>query len=82
MRETMRNAMEKFDKNMDELMDLCKREAGKSMLEDSMYSDEGLRAMRMAFNLADAAMELMKAQNNLLIDMHTKMDKMEALMTK
>ena len=71
----MKNAMEKFENAVNELMSLCKSKLGEIMFDEYM-DDESLRMLRMCFNLTDASMNLMKEQNNMLIEMNEKLDRL------
>lgn len=69
----MKEAMNKFEKAIDEMMDLCKSELGRALLDSDM-DERALTAVRMAFNLVDASMNLMKTQADMMIEMDNKLN--------
>lgn len=71
----MKEAMEKFENAVNELMDMSKRELGQIVFEEDM-DDRAISVLRMSFNLVDASMELMQAQTKLMIEMNEKLDKL------
>ena len=71
----MKEAMNNFEKAFNKLMDLCKGEFGKCMFDGNM-SDTDIATMLRVIELGNAAIDVMKAQTNLMIEMNDKLDKM------
>ena len=71
----MKEAMEKFENAVNELMDMSKRELGQIVFEEDM-DDRAISVLLMSFNLVDASMELMQAQTKLMLEMNEKLDKL------
>lgn len=73
----MKEAMNKFDNAVNEMMDIFKGEIGKLMFDPSVECDERtIGLVRSSFALMDAAMKLTKAQSNMMIEMNEKLDKL------
>lgn len=71
----MKEAMEKFEKAVDEMMDMCKAALGQFVFDEDM-DDKALDCMRTSFKLVNASMELTKAQAEMMIEMNEKLDKL------
>lgn len=73
----MKEAMKKFDNAVNEMMDIFKGEIGKLMFDPNVeYDDRAISLVRSSFALMDAAMELTRAQTNMMIEMNEKLDQL------
>ena len=68
----MLEAMNKFEGVVNELVDTCKDELGREMID---MDDRAANIVRLSFKLVDAAMGLIKEQTELMVDMNEKLDK-------
>lgn len=69
----MKEAMNNFAGAVEELMDICKAEIGRAIVEDEM-DEKMIKMMQLSFKLVDASMNLMKEQSETLIEMNEKLD--------
>lgn len=73
----MKEAMNKFDNAVNELMDVFKGEIGRLIFDLNVeYDDSAITRVRSSFALMDAAMELTRAQTNMMIEMDKKLDRL------
>lgn len=69
----MKEAMNKFDKAVNGLMDIFKGEFGRLMFDEDV-DERAIGLVRSSFELLDAAMELTRKQADMLIEMDKKLD--------
>ncbi len=72
----MKEAMIKFDKAVNELMDICKAELGREMFGEDIYDERTLTMLQASFRLVNASMELTRKQNETMIEMNEKLDRL------
>lgn len=71
----MKEAMIKLENEVNEMMDLIKKELGESVFEDGL-DETGLIAMVKAFKLVNTSLDFIKAQTAMMIEMDEKLDKL------
>jgi hypothetical protein len=71
----MKEAMNNFENATKEMLELCAAEFGKAMIDGDMSETE-ITALQKALKLTNAAMEVVKAQSDMLIELNDKLDKL------
>ena len=69
----MKEAMNNFEGAVNELMDICKTELGRSIVDDEM-DEKTIKVLQLSFKLVNASMKLVEEQADLLIEMNEKLD--------
>lgn len=69
----MKEAMNNFEGAVNELMDICKTELGRAIVDDEM-DERTIKMLQLSFKLFNASMKLLEEQTDLLIEMNEKMD--------
>lgn len=72
----MTNTARELKKNMEDMMDVCKKKLGGELLDDDYVDAEAIEFMRSMFKMCDVAMELMVQQAETLDAMNEKLDKL------
>lgn len=69
----MKEAMNNFEGAVNELMDICKAELGRAIVDEEM-DEKMIKMLQLSFRLVDASMNLVKEQSETLIEMNEKLD--------
>lgn len=71
----MKEAMKNYEAAVNDVMDVCKGVLSEFVFDDNM-DERAVDMLKKCFKLVNAAMDLTKAQTEMMIEMNEKLDKL------